>query len=294
MVGIDPDGLRSLAAAGRSGSTGLDTVRQGVATIALDGFLDDPAAGSLALLVEALAGLAGLCEARIEELETIVPWGLDEQPSTEAMLDFVDDGSGTGALVFSLFDGANQGDLDEADGNWSTDDVLAARDPERVRQMLEEQAAEDGVELDPIYVDTVVAMTTGIAQRLDVDEEDWEGVDDDVGWYETGVVGWVGDNWTAAVPPQIQAGAEAARRLATEGAEAYLEWAWAQANADGDTFSDRLTRAEMTMVCGFSISPFNGQPGAGSLLALAKITQIMSGDHHGGLEDCAWQGALLD
>ena len=51
-------------------------------------------------------------------------------------------GSEDGALLFLIIDTANQGDLGEADGNFSMDDILAACDPATVEALLR-QAAEE-------------------------------------------------------------------------------------------------------------------------------------------------------
>jgi len=105
-----------------------------------------------------------------------------------------------GALVFDLVDVADERDLDEVDGNWSTHDVEAATDPQVARELVEEAVAR-GLDPGPGGVDALVATITAVASRLAASDEAWEGIDDEVGWYEDAadvVVDLAADVWDRA------------------------------------------------------------------------------------------------
>ena len=105
-----------------------------------------------------------------------------EAMSIDEVLEFLRDDA-LGTIVFDLVDVARDGDLDEVDGNWSTDDVEAAADPEVARALVE-QAVTRGLDPGPGGVDALVATITAVAVRLRASDEAWEGIDDEVGWYE--------------------------------------------------------------------------------------------------------------
>jgi hypothetical protein len=108
-------------------------------------------------------------------------------------------GSEDGAAMFLVFDAANQGDLDKADGNLSEDDIIAATDPARVEALLRQAAEREGFEWDPEQLATMVAEITGTAWMMRSSRDEvWEDIDDDREWYE-GVVGFVQEHVFAPV-----------------------------------------------------------------------------------------------
>ena len=105
-----------------------------------------------------------------------------EAMSIDDVLDFLRDDP-LGELIFDLVDVADQGDLEEVDGNWSTDDVEAAADPDVARSLVE-QAVARGLDPGPGGVDALVTAIAAVASRLQASDDAWECIDDEVGWYE--------------------------------------------------------------------------------------------------------------
>ena len=88
-------------------------------------------------------------------------------------------------MLFLIIDTANQGDLGEADGNFSMDDILAACDPATVEALLRQAAEESGHEWDDAEFDFLVSEIVGTAWMMRASEDEvWEDVDDDIEWYE--------------------------------------------------------------------------------------------------------------
>ena len=109
-------------------------------------------------------------------------------------------GSEDGALLFLIIESANQGDLGEADGNFSMDDIIAACDPATVEALLRQAAEEGGHEWDEAEFDFLVSEIVGTAWMMRASEDEvWEDVDDDIEWYESGVVNWAKENLLAPV-----------------------------------------------------------------------------------------------
>ena len=95
-------------------------------------------------------------------------------------------GTEAGAAFFLIFDTANQGDLDKADGNLSTHDIEAASDPARVEALLRQAAEAQGFEWDPAELSLMVSQITATAWMMRADPEtSWEDVDDEVGLWDT-------------------------------------------------------------------------------------------------------------
>ncbi len=108
-------------------------------------------------------------------------------------------GSEDGAAMFLIFDTANEGDLDKADGNLSEDDIMAATDPARVEALLRQAAEREGFEWEPDQLATMVAEITGTAWMIRSSRDEvWEDIDDDREWYD-GVVGFVQEHVFAPV-----------------------------------------------------------------------------------------------
>lgn len=114
----------------------------------------------------------------------------DEVPVDDVIAFLRDDP--LGEVVFDLIDVADQGDLDDLDGNWSTQDVAAATDPAVVRELVTQLIEERGLDVSADEVGSLVTTVTAVAGRLVDSDEAWEGIDDEVGWYE-GVTGAIGD-----------------------------------------------------------------------------------------------------
>ena len=109
-------------------------------------------------------------------------------------------GSEDGALLFLIIDTANQGDLGTADGNFSMDDILAACDPATVEALLRQAAEDSGHEWDEAEFDFLVSEIVGTAWMMRASEDEvWEDIDDDIEWYERGVVNWAKENLLAPV-----------------------------------------------------------------------------------------------
>lgn len=92
-------------------------------------------------------------------------------------------------LLAAVIDVAKQGDLGQLDGNWSSQDLEHATDPERVRQILHQLNEEQGLELTDEMIDQLTERIVTSAWLLRADDEhDWEDLDPDDG------DGWV--DWT--------------------------------------------------------------------------------------------------
>lgn len=177
--------------------------------------------------------------------------------SVDELLQFLRDDD-RGRLVFDLIDVAHQGDLGELDGNWSTDDVTEATNPEVVRRLVE---GVQGLDLDPADVDALVATVTAVACRLVDSDEAWEGIDDEVGWYEDGVVGTVtgfaGDVWDR-VSTYGQYLSEAGGRMAADPRQTMWDI------ASGTFVIEQLAAAEAILVEDgelYDEGPFCGEEG---------------------------------
>jgi hypothetical protein len=109
-------------------------------------------------------------------------------------------GSEDGALLFLIMETANEGDLGKADGNFSMDDIIAACDPATVEALLRQAAEESGHEWDEAEFDFLVSEIVGTAWMMRASEDEvWEDIDDDIEWYERGVVNWAKENLLAPV-----------------------------------------------------------------------------------------------
>ncbi|MFV0307280.1 MAG: HNH endonuclease [Desertimonas sp.] len=109
-------------------------------------------------------------------------------------------GSEDGALLFLILDTAKQGNIDDADGNFSMDDMIAGCDPARVRELLEQSAAAGGVEWTDAELDLMTDEIVSTAWMMRASEnEAWEDLDDDIEWYERGPVAWARENLLAPV-----------------------------------------------------------------------------------------------
>ena len=109
-------------------------------------------------------------------------------------------GSEDGALLFLIIDVANQEDLGKADGNFSMDDIIAACDPATVEALLRQAAEEGGHDWDDAELDFLVSEIVGTAWMMRASEDEvWEDIDDDIEWYERGVVNWAKENLLAPV-----------------------------------------------------------------------------------------------
>ena len=89
-----------------------------------------------------------------------------------------------GRVVFGVIDAAHQGDLDQADGNWSTDDVEAATDLDHVAAPPRRRRPPGRGPRRPGRGPSWSPRPPG----CDDSDEAWEGIDDEVGWYERGPV----------------------------------------------------------------------------------------------------------
>ncbi|MET0327056.1 MAG: hypothetical protein ABW219_17705 [Ilumatobacteraceae bacterium] len=122
-----------------------------------------------------------------------------EAMTVDEVLEFLRDDP-LGTVIFGLIDVADERDLDEVDGNWSTHDVEAAADPEVARALVEDAVAR-GFDPGPGGVDAMVASVTAVASRLRDSDQAWEDIDDEVGWYEDvadAVVDVADDVWDRA------------------------------------------------------------------------------------------------
>jgi HNH/ENDO VII superfamily nuclease len=109
-------------------------------------------------------------------------------------------GGEDGKLMFLIIETAHEGDLGEADGNFSMDDMIAASDPATVEALLRQAAEENGHEWDDAELDFLVSEIVGTAWMMRASEDEvWEDIDDDVEWYEQGVVNWARENLLAPV-----------------------------------------------------------------------------------------------
>jgi hypothetical protein len=109
-------------------------------------------------------------------------------------------GGEDGKLLFLIIETANQGELGEADGNFSMDDIIAACDPATVEALLRQAADENGHEWGEAELDFLVNEIVGTAWMMRASEDEvWEDIDDDVEWYERGVVNWARENLLAPV-----------------------------------------------------------------------------------------------
>jgi hypothetical protein len=109
-------------------------------------------------------------------------------------------GSEDGALLFLIIDIANQRDLGKADGNFSMDDIIAACDPATVEALLRQAAEEGDHDWDDAELDFLVSEIVGTAWMMRASEDEvWEDIDDDIEWYERGVVNWAKENLLAPV-----------------------------------------------------------------------------------------------
>ena len=150
----------------------------------------DPAAASDDIYTAAIAQLAVLSGV---DTSVIDPSGLLDQ-AIEEQAAFL--GSEDGAWMFAIIETAHEGDLDEADGNFSEDDILAACDPETVRDLL----LQSDIEFDPAELDALVSQVVGTAWMMRSSEEEvWEDIDDDIEWYEKGVFKFVREEVFAPV-----------------------------------------------------------------------------------------------
>ena len=106
-----------------------------------------------------------------------------EAMSIDDVLDFLRDDP-LGELIFDLVDVADECDLDEVDGNWSTDDVDAAADPEVARALVEQAVGPRARSRArrrrrPGRHDHGRGVTAPATS-----DGAWERIDDEVGWYE--------------------------------------------------------------------------------------------------------------
>jgi hypothetical protein len=109
-------------------------------------------------------------------------------------------GSEDGALLFLIIETAKQGDLGKADGNFSLDDIIAACNPATVEALLRQAAEEGGHDWDEAELDFLVSEIVGTAWMMRASEDEvWEDIDDDIEWYESGVVNWAKENLLAPV-----------------------------------------------------------------------------------------------
>ena len=163
--------------------------------------------GTLAALPEydGWAAADGAYYALVAELSVVAGLDASEVDPTGQLSDAISDmaahlGSEDGQWIFALIETAHQGDLDEADGNFSEDDILAATDPAVVRALLLQAAEHGGFEFEPERLDALVGEVVGTAwmMRASSDEE-WEDIDDDIEWYERGVFKFVREEVFAPV-----------------------------------------------------------------------------------------------
>jgi hypothetical protein len=105
-------------------------------------------------------------------------------------------GTDTGKLIFTIIETAHERDIGERDEHWSTDDLLAASDPDIVRQHIVDIYEEAGEELDDAALDLLVAETVATALALRAgNSADWEQRDQDLGFFEHGVGEWIRDDF---------------------------------------------------------------------------------------------------
>jgi hypothetical protein len=150
----------------------------------------DPAAANDTIYTAAIAQLAVLSGV---DTSVIDPSGqLDKAIEEHAA--FL--GSEDAAWMFAIIETANQGDLEDADGNFSEDDILAACDPDTVRDLL----LQSDIEFDPAELDALVSQVVGTAWMMRSSEDEvWEDIDDDIEWYEKGVFKFVREEVFAPV-----------------------------------------------------------------------------------------------
>ena len=106
-----------------------------------------------------------------------------EAMSIDEVLDFLRDDP-LGELIFDLVDVADEGDLDEVDGNWSTRRRRGRRRPGRWRGRWSSRPWPGGSIPGPAAWTRSSPRSRPWRPGSRASDEAWEGIDDEVGWYE--------------------------------------------------------------------------------------------------------------
>jgi len=85
----------------------------------------------------------------------------------------------TGQTIFGLIDACQEGELDAADGNWSTQYVDCAANGENIEAML----VQAGI-TDPNVITNMVAASHVVARIMQRSDRAWEQMDSEVGFLE--------------------------------------------------------------------------------------------------------------
>ncbi len=88
-----------------------------------------------------------------------------------------------GGFVLAAIDVANQGNWDDADGNWSPKDVQAAADGTHLQSLISSKMAESG-KSDTSSVATLVGVLQSVGSRLLDDNKLYERIDNEQSWWE--------------------------------------------------------------------------------------------------------------
>ncbi len=150
-------------------------------------------------------------------LSIIDPSGQTERAAA-ARLDWLFN-TDTGRLIFTIIETAHERDIGESDEHWSEDDLLAACDPELVEQHIRDIYEEAGEPLDQATLDLLVDETLAAAWSIRASRnDDWEGRDEDLGFFEHGVGEWLREDFAGPAAAFVAtAGCAGAITVATGG-----------------------------------------------------------------------------
>ena len=150
-------------------------------------------------------------------LSIIDPSGQTERAAA-ARLDWLFN-TETGRLIFTIIETAHERDIGESDEHWSEDDLLAACDPELVEQHIRDIYEEAGEPLDQATLDLLVDETLAAAWSIRASRnDDWEGRDEDLGFFEHGFGEWLREDFAGPAAAFVAtAGCAGAITVATGG-----------------------------------------------------------------------------